>query len=229
VLIACMPAAFLMAIAISDAFGERAGLFVGGSVALQWVRNTFVVLATDDREPLHVSWVRMWIGSLRGLIWIAGAIVPDEGARTAAIWIAALVLDYGGPLLAVPPRSRGAGRANSARDRGAAECELGPPLPPPKGEIVVDQHDARSSSGRHSSTARCCGRRSPRAGRIAPYDARATGLRPRRTRRARRILARGNRQARRTRPRAAPVRRRRERPECSRTPRALHATPRRRA
>ena len=40
----------------------------------------------------------MWIGSLWvGLIWIAGAIVPDQGARMA-IWIAALVLDYGGPL-----------------------------------------------------------------------------------------------------------------------------------
>jgi low temperature requirement protein LtrA len=98
VLIACMLAAFLMAIAIPDAFGERAGLFAGGYVALQWVRNTFVVLATDDSEPLHASWVRMWIGSLWvGLIWIAGAIVPDEGARMA-IWIAALVLDYGGPL-----------------------------------------------------------------------------------------------------------------------------------
>ena len=98
VLIACMLAAFLMAIAIPDAFGERAGLFAGGYVALQWVRNTFVVLATDDSEPMHVSWVRMWIGSLWvGLIWIAGAIVPDEGARMA-IWLAALVLDYGGPL-----------------------------------------------------------------------------------------------------------------------------------
>jgi low temperature requirement protein LtrA len=38
VLIACMLAAFL--IAIPDAFGQRAGLFAGGYVALQWVRNT---------------------------------------------------------------------------------------------------------------------------------------------------------------------------------------------
>jgi nucleotide-binding universal stress UspA family protein len=92
VLIACMLAAFLMAIAIPDAFGERAGLFAGGYVALQWVRNTFVVLATDDSEPMHASWVRMWIGSLWvGLIWIAGAIEPDEGARTA-IWMATLPL-----------------------------------------------------------------------------------------------------------------------------------------
>ena len=98
VLIACMLAAFLMAVAIPDAFGERAALFAGGYVALQWIRNTFVVLASDASEPLHASWVRMWIGSLWvGLIWIAGAIVPDEGARMA-IWIAALVLDYGGPL-----------------------------------------------------------------------------------------------------------------------------------
>jgi low temperature requirement protein LtrA len=98
VLIVCMLTTFLMAIAIPDAFGERAALFAGGYVALQWVRNTFVVLATDGREPMHASWVRMWIGSLWvGLIWIAGAVVPDDGARTA-IWIAALVLDYGGPL-----------------------------------------------------------------------------------------------------------------------------------
>jgi low temperature requirement protein LtrA len=98
VLIACMLAAFLMAIAIPDAFGSRAPLFAGGYFALQIVRNTFVVLKTDDSEPMRRSWVRMWIGSLWvGAIWIAGALVPDDGAR-AAIWVAALVLDYGGPL-----------------------------------------------------------------------------------------------------------------------------------
>jgi low temperature requirement protein LtrA len=98
VLLVCMLATFLMAIAIPDAFGERAALFAGGYVALQWVRNTFVVLMADRDEPLRTSWLRMWVGSLWvGLLWIAGAVVPDEGARLA-IWIAALVLDYGGPL-----------------------------------------------------------------------------------------------------------------------------------
>ena len=98
VLIVCMLAAFLMAVAIPDAFGERAALFAGGYVALHWVRNTFVVLLADPDEPLRSSWVRMWIGSLWvGLLWNAGALVPDEGTRIA-IWIAALVLDYGGPL-----------------------------------------------------------------------------------------------------------------------------------
>jgi low temperature requirement protein LtrA len=98
VLVTCMLAAFLMAIAIPDAFGERAALFAGGYVALQWVRNTFVVLVTDEDEPMHASWLRMWIGSLWvGLLWIAGAVVPDEHSRMA-IWTAALILDYGGPL-----------------------------------------------------------------------------------------------------------------------------------
>jgi hypothetical protein len=64
-------------------------------------------------------------------------------------------------------------------------------------------------------------RRSPRAGRIAPDAAAATGRRARRTR------ARGIRQARRTRPRAAPVRRCLERPECS-CPRIVEVKPRRR-
>jgi low temperature requirement protein LtrA len=98
VLIFSMLAAFLMAIAIPDALGERAALFAGGYVALQLVRNTFIVLVTDDSEPLHASWVRMWIGSIWvGAVWLLGALVPDEHARLA-IWVAALVLDYGGPL-----------------------------------------------------------------------------------------------------------------------------------
>ena len=98
VLITCMLAMFVMAIAIPDAFGERAPLFAGGYVALQWVRNTFVVVMADRNEPMRASWVGMWIGSLWvGLLWIAGAIVPDEGARMA-VWTAALLLDYGGPL-----------------------------------------------------------------------------------------------------------------------------------
>jgi low temperature requirement protein LtrA len=98
VLIVCMLAAFLMAIAIPDAFGERALLFAGGYVALQIVRNTFIVIKVDDSEPMRRSWVRMWVGSVWvGAIWIAGALAPDGGARTA-IWLAALVLDYGGPL-----------------------------------------------------------------------------------------------------------------------------------
>jgi low temperature requirement protein LtrA len=98
VLIACMLSAFLMAVAIPSAFGDRAWLFAGGYVTLQWVRNTFVVVVTDESEPMHASWVRMWIGSLwLGVIWIAGAFAPDEGTR-AVIWSAALILDYGGPL-----------------------------------------------------------------------------------------------------------------------------------
>ncbi|HEV7807192.1 MAG TPA: low temperature requirement protein A [Solirubrobacteraceae bacterium] len=98
VLIVCMLATFLMAIAIPDAFGERAAMFAGGYVALQWVRNTFVVVKASPDEPMRASWMRMWIGSLWvGLLWIAGAIVSDEGARMA-VWGAALVLDYGGPL-----------------------------------------------------------------------------------------------------------------------------------
>jgi low temperature requirement protein LtrA len=98
VLIFSMLAAFLMAIAIPDAFGGRAALFAGGYVALQLVRNTFIVLVTDDGEPLHASWVRMWIGSIWvGAIWLLGAVAPDEHLRIA-IWLVALVLDYGGPL-----------------------------------------------------------------------------------------------------------------------------------
>jgi len=74
-----------MAIAIPDAFGERAALFAGRFVALKWVRHTFVVMMTDASEPMRASWVRMWIGSLwLGLIWIGGAIAPDSSWMVSA-------------------------------------------------------------------------------------------------------------------------------------------------
>ena len=95
-----MLASLLMAIAIPDAFGERARLFAGGYVALQWAATRSSCWRRRPRPACAPRGCGSWIGSLWvGLLWIAGAIVPDEGARMA-IWVAALVLDYGGPLAA---------------------------------------------------------------------------------------------------------------------------------
>lgn len=97
VLLAGMLASLLMAIAIPEAFGDRALLFAAGYVGLQLVRNTFVVLAIHDSEPLRAPFQRLWAwNSWVGVIWIVGALLPED-ARIA-VWIAALVLDYAGPL-----------------------------------------------------------------------------------------------------------------------------------
>jgi low temperature requirement protein LtrA len=97
VLLVGMLASMLGAIAIPDAFGDRALLLVVGYVGVQSFRNGFAVLATDRSDPLHMPLVRsfawnVWVGA----IWLVGALV-DETTRVP-VWIAALLLDYAGPL-----------------------------------------------------------------------------------------------------------------------------------
>jgi low temperature requirement protein LtrA len=87
----------LMAIAIPEAFGDRALLFAVGYVGLQFVRNTFIVLATDESEPLRQPFKRLWAwNTWVGVLWIVGAILPEQAQVT--VWVVALALDYGGPL-----------------------------------------------------------------------------------------------------------------------------------
>ncbi|MBS1878381.1 MAG: low temperature requirement protein A [Actinobacteria bacterium] len=96
VLLAGMLASLVMAIAIPGAFGDRALAFAGGYVALQLIRNAFIVLATRPESPLHVSFRRILAWSAwTGVIWIVGALLEGE-ARTL-VWILALVCDYAGP------------------------------------------------------------------------------------------------------------------------------------
>ena len=98
VLIAVMLASLGMSIAIPQAFGDRALLFAGSYVALQAVRNCFVVWATADDDPLRAGFQRIlaW-GLAAGALWIAGALAPEPWR--IPIWIAALAVDYAGPAL----------------------------------------------------------------------------------------------------------------------------------
>ena len=118
-LIAVMLSSLTMAIAIPTAFGDRALAFALGYTSLQVVRNAFVVWATDRGSQLHEAFLRISAWSVVvGVLWIAGALAPD-GAR-AAIWVAALVIDYAGPAAGywVPRHRPNAGRA--VADRGIA-------------------------------------------------------------------------------------------------------------
>jgi low temperature requirement protein LtrA len=96
VLLFGMLASLVMAIALPEAFGDQALAFALGYVALQLVRNAFIVAATQPDSALHVGFRRILAWSAwTGAIWIAGALLHGE-ARTL-VWIAALVLDYAGP------------------------------------------------------------------------------------------------------------------------------------
>jgi low temperature requirement protein LtrA len=107
-LIALMLGSLLMAIAIPEAFGGRALLFAGAYVAIQVGRHlflTFVAAEPGTIERRRAARILTWFVAAGGL-WIAGALV-DVPARTA-LWLAALALDYGAPLVTfwVPGRAR---------------------------------------------------------------------------------------------------------------------------
>ena len=98
-MIALMLATLLMAIAIPQAFGKHALLFVGSYVAIQVGRHTFLTFAaaepgTIERE--RAGRILTWFVAA-GVLWIAGAFV--DGPARVAFWLAALALDYGGPLV----------------------------------------------------------------------------------------------------------------------------------
>ncbi len=96
ILIGVMLASLGMAIAIPEAFGERALLFAGSYVVLQAMRNAFIVWATDRDDPLHAPFRRIlaW-GLLAAVPWLAGALAP--AAWRIPIWLVAVVVDYVAP------------------------------------------------------------------------------------------------------------------------------------
>ena len=107
-LLAVMLACLVLAVAIPDAFGERALLFAGAYVAIQVGRHTFLTFAAASRGTLErerAGRILIWFVAA-GVLWIAGALAGTE-AR-AVLWTAALVVDYGAPLVFywVPGRRR---------------------------------------------------------------------------------------------------------------------------
>jgi low temperature requirement protein LtrA len=107
-LIGLMLASLLLAVAIPDAFGDRALLFAGSYVAIQVGRHTFLTFAAAGRgtiERERAGRILAWFVAA-GTLWLAGAFV-DGSARTA-IWVAALAIDYAAPLVLywVPRRPR---------------------------------------------------------------------------------------------------------------------------
>jgi low temperature requirement protein LtrA len=106
-MIALMVASLLMAAALPDAFGSEAGLFVGSYLAIQVGRHTFLTFAAADpgtiereRAGRNLTWF-----VAAGVFWVAGAIA--DGAARTVLWLIALAIDYGAPLVLfwVPGRS----------------------------------------------------------------------------------------------------------------------------
>jgi low temperature requirement protein LtrA len=97
-LIGLMLASFLMAVAIPEAFGDRALLFAGAYVVIQIGRHGFLAFVaagpgTVERE--RAGRILIWFVAA-GTLWIAGALA--EGPTRTILWLIALAIDYGAPL-----------------------------------------------------------------------------------------------------------------------------------
>ena len=108
VLIGVMFASLLMAVAIPQAFGGRALLFIGSYLAIQIGRHTFltfVVAGPGTIERERAGRILAWFVAA-GALWIAGGFA--DGTLRAALWVAALAVDYAAPLSVywVPGRPR---------------------------------------------------------------------------------------------------------------------------
>src|SRR5918995_876720 len=107
-LLALMLLSLLMSVAIPDAFGEHALLFAGSYVAIQVGRHSFLTFAAAEPRTIErerAGRILTWFVAA-GVLWIAGALA--DGPARMALWLAALALDYGAPLVLfwVPGRRR---------------------------------------------------------------------------------------------------------------------------
>jgi low temperature requirement protein LtrA len=107
-LIALMLATLLMAIAIPQAFGDEALLFVVSYVAIQVGRHTFLTFVAAERgtiERERAARILAWFIAA-GLLWIAGGFA--DGAARTALWLGALLIDYSAPFVTywIPGRPR---------------------------------------------------------------------------------------------------------------------------
>ena len=106
--VALMLASLLMAVAIPDAFGDRALLFALPYVALQVGRHLFLAFVTADRgtqERERAVRILVWF-TAAGVFWITGAVVDDP--VRAVLWVVAVLVDLGGPVSTyrIPGRPR---------------------------------------------------------------------------------------------------------------------------
>ena len=93
-LIGLMLASLLMSVAIPDAFGDRAWLFVTGYLLLQVGRSTFLIVALRGRaQGEHFVNNLVW-ELLAGSLWVAGAIL--DGEARLVLWALAVVVSQAG-------------------------------------------------------------------------------------------------------------------------------------
>ena len=93
-LVFLMFASLLMSVAIGDAFGDRAWLFVTGYLLLQVGRSAFLIVALRGRAlGEHFVNDLVWEAAT-GVLWVAGAVA--DGDARLVLWGLAVMAAHGG-------------------------------------------------------------------------------------------------------------------------------------
>jgi low temperature requirement protein LtrA len=96
-----MFASLVMAVSLPEAFGARGVVFAGAYVAIQFGRQSVLVIALRAHERQAIALRALWWAMVSAVPWLAGAFYLQGGAR-ALVWTLALAIDYLGLLLAWP-------------------------------------------------------------------------------------------------------------------------------
>ncbi|MGW5558548.1 low temperature requirement protein A [Micromonospora sp. NPDC003944] len=109
VIIMTLGGSMTMAVAVPDAFGERAALFAITLVTLQIGRVLYFHIAGHGRpDPQQSIRILCWFG-LSAPLWVVGGLLDDSTVR-GALWTLAVLTDYSGLLLGWPTPRLGAQR-----------------------------------------------------------------------------------------------------------------------
>lgn len=94
--IVLMACALAMAVAMPEAFSERAGLFVAAYVLMAIVRAAYMALLfRGERMGRNYAQLGAW-SAMSGMLWIAGAVLDEY---RLPFWIAAVIVDYTAPFV----------------------------------------------------------------------------------------------------------------------------------
>lgn len=124
----CMLASLIMACAIPGAFGRLGWVFAGAYLAIQIGRSLYVSWAMGEwrrNDRFALLRIAIWF-AFSAVPWLAGAASDDPSAR-ALWWVAALAIDFVGPLVFYWVPVIGASRAEDWRISGhhmAERCGL---------------------------------------------------------------------------------------------------------
>lgn len=94
-----MGAGLVLSTSLPQAFGERGLAFAAAFVGLQVGRGLFTLWAARRDDTLRLNFQRICIwAAVGGAIWIAGGLA--QGQTRLLLWLAALGLEFAGPMSA---------------------------------------------------------------------------------------------------------------------------------